>query len=298
MKKGLAVQFKWIFSVVAGAIILIFFIRFAFLQTGMNQNLENREILASLSDQLEAFSIASKSSKEIDIGKEVDIKFSCENLSIEEYSKNMNKIIFARDLSGSKLKAVTLSWKYPFKAGNFFYLSDDKTKYYFLTSINDNRYKSFPDIFDKVAITNLGMINDKDSVVVVFSNPGSIGELSRVIYIDEANNRVMFYKEEKDSFYFGDELMYGAILTADYEEYKCLLGKAVDRLKNIAYIYRDKASKLQVKAKSNECRTLYSSIYSYINGFNFNDMTRLKEFNSKLDEQNRELNRNDCATLF
>lgn len=296
MKKGLAVQFKWIFSIVAGAIILIFFIRFAFLQTGMNQKLEDREILASLSDQLEAFSIASKSSKEIDIGKEVDIKFSCENLSIGDYSKNMNKIIFARDLSGRKLKAATTAWKWPFKAGNFFYLSDEKTKYYFLTSANDKRYKSFPDVFDKRIASNLGMIDDKDSVVVVFNNPSSIGDLSRVIYIDEANNRIVFYNEGKDIFYFGDELMYGAILTADYDEYKCLLNKAIDRLKEIAYIYKDKASKLQIRHTN--CNTLYAGIINYINGFNFNDLTRLEEFNDKLDEQNRELNRNDCATLF
>lgn len=313
MKKGFAISFKWMFSMIAGVIILVFFIRFAFLQTGMNEKLEDREILASLSDQLESFSIAAKSNKEIDIGKEVNIKFRCENLSIGMYSKEMNKVIFARDISGRKINAWTLSWKYPFRTGNFFYLSDDKTKYYFFTYTNDLRYEQVPSRFNKIIKTNFDLeevkrsVGENKAVLVFFNRPNFDASLDNIkaVYIDEDAGKVLFYNEGKESFFFGDELLYGAIFTADYEEYKCLLSNSIKRLKEIAYIYKDKAEKLKIK--SNNCRSIYTNIINYINGFNFDGLIynmdisgrdRLNEFNSRLNEQNKELNRNDCATLF
>ena len=80
-KRGFSSEiFKWILIAVVGGLVLTFFVRFAFQQTGIFEQKGSIQLTQSLEDQLEAFGVSEVSSKVISLGYNTEIQFDCERI--------------------------------------------------------------------------------------------------------------------------------------------------------------------------------------------------------------------------
>lgn len=133
------VQFNWVFVMIAGALILVFF--FGIVQK--QRELSNAKIADSLLTNIESIATGAAISKgtvqPVDLPN-VGVDFGCTDeclctYSIGDVRKDYNdKIIFAPGfIKSSKILLWTLDWKVPFRATNFVYATASNNKYFFIT---------------------------------------------------------------------------------------------------------------------------------------------------------------------
>ncbi len=130
-KRGMIeLQFHWIFVLVAGAVIFIFFMNI------VNKQREYSEIKTSgiITTNLESILIGAQISTDtvniVDIPK-VDIGFECNRYFIGSIPKQTKgNVIFAPGLlKGKQLITWALDWSVPFRVTNFLYLTDPMVRY-------------------------------------------------------------------------------------------------------------------------------------------------------------------------
>jgi hypothetical protein len=138
-KRGqITVQFNWIFVLVVGAIILLFFVGIINTQRELSQ----KKIAAVVLNDLEAIATGAEVSKGtaqlIDIPN-LDIEFDCTDDCLCQYiihdlpNQFKDKIIFAPNLvHGRKMVAWTKDWSMPFRVTNYLYLTSPEVRYIFL----------------------------------------------------------------------------------------------------------------------------------------------------------------------
>ena len=130
-KKGIAISFNWIFSMIAGVLILIFLVYFAVQNTDLFGNVTSKVV----SEELEILfsgieTIKTKTSLNFD--KNVELRFSCNQgkqvLNVNGKSGNSlkGKIVFAPNIVESDVFNITTQpWNVPFRVANFIYLWDE-----------------------------------------------------------------------------------------------------------------------------------------------------------------------------
>ena len=141
-KAQISPVFKYIFMLVVGAIILIFFIKFAVQTEKGGKEIIKAEVLHMLDSSLQAFSVSTYSSGTIPTPpwpQIVHMKFgtgpNCGKLTIEgqKYFVPIEKVIFSpSEIKTKQLRAWTLSWHFPFRTTNFFFLMNSRSKYYIM----------------------------------------------------------------------------------------------------------------------------------------------------------------------
>ncbi len=133
------VQFNWIFVMIAGALILVFF--FGIVQK--QREISNAKIADSLLTNIESIATGAAISKgtvqPVDLPN-VGVDFGCTDECLCSYSigdvrKDYNdKIIFAPSfIKSSQMLLWTLDWNVPFRATNFIYATASNNKYFFIS---------------------------------------------------------------------------------------------------------------------------------------------------------------------
>lgn len=131
MKKGvISIQFNWIFVIIAGAVILLFFFGVVQWQKGLSEAKVNVAVLTNL-DTIFTGAKVTKSSTNIITMPNTEVKFDCSNYYIGITKKQIKgRTIFAPDLIiGTKILTHTLSWDVPFRVTNFLYLTSPQIRY-------------------------------------------------------------------------------------------------------------------------------------------------------------------------
>jgi hypothetical protein len=139
-KSQLAIPLHWIFILVAGALILIFFVSIIFRQKAVS---EQKIAITLASDVEEIFAGAGSGEGEVEYDNfdipRTEITFICdEETGYSEYSikgsgksiQNPNDFMFSPDLiKGKELVMWSLPFNLPFKIGNFFMVTSDAVRY-------------------------------------------------------------------------------------------------------------------------------------------------------------------------
>ncbi len=295
MKKAIMISFKFILSMIIGALILIFFIFFAFQHISSSEKTSAVEIVNYLDLKLDILSNSLSASTQFNLPDKKDINFFCNKIYIDykkgTYSTTTDKIIASPSrLKQKDLQIYTKSWFFPFKVTNFYYISNKNINFY----IEDlNLLSKIPKIFNTYQIQEINKNADKN-IVVFSSQPRNLQELLedniKVLHILN-DNQITFYPESKTTSYLGEEMLLLAIFSSNYYEYECLKQKAIQRLDLISSIYRQKSLLLKTKAKQ-ECSFIYSQLASNLN----NLPTNLNP--DKIKQQNEELEYNACPTIY
>ena len=306
MKKGQSIQFNWIFVIVAGTILLLFFTLFAFRYTTLQNKKINAETARALDRSISSIK-TTEAYTNLDLGKVNEIEFNCNEFIInKDYRQKTNNIIFSSNIKSNRIGLWSKSFEYPFKIDNIVFLSSIENKIYL---IYDNFNEQFvTEIYNEIpSLFNVKIVNDydniRDSVIVFFVDPsGKLDELksknNKVVYIDGADvGSVKFYEDSiKESSYLSREMMYGAIFTSNFKLYDCSFKSLLNKMNDVNKIYENKAKNMK------EC-----SYLGIVQNLNVNDEVKnclnnncLDLINNKeiLDLQNQELYEQGCKVVF
>ena len=148
--KGFELGLKTIFTSIAGAIILLFFIKFAYDQQTLQENITTRTTLNDLNDYLDALSIGSSTSRSINLPEEISLDADCESLHLNDYQKKDHKIIYTKPMTTKNINTWVQPWNYPYKITSFYYL-DNNERYVLIYSQETKDYVTnlnIPNIID------------------------------------------------------------------------------------------------------------------------------------------------------
>lgn len=319
-KKAFSGQlFKWIFVIVAGSLFLIFFIRFAFQQTTIFGQKGSAQLLASLEDQLEAFSVSEKSTKVISLGYNTEVGFDCENIINENFPKKTNLMIFAPSkISGKNILSWTRSWEFPYHIANVYYFAGEKSRYlliYDKDSFSQVASLDFPTSFNlqKTNIDNLNLddlaenTRNLDNLNLIYftkiNRPIEIFKKFKNLNLVEINlkdNEIKIYKPDgsfTSSYFLEEPILLGAIFSP--ENFDCIKDKALSRLNLVTQVYSQKAVYLSTKTASPLCRIRYYEIRNNLELFKEADSKKvLYDLKENIKTQNKALQKNACATIY
>jgi len=148
MKKAqLSTQFAWIFILLAGAIILIFFLSLVYKERAISETKLSVSVLTQLETIFAGAELSTGSTGSgagtvliIDTPR-LELSFTCDETDYSSYTlegTNFDKetpfqVIFAPNiLKGKQFLSWTLEWSAPFKVTNFLSLTDPNIKYVFV----------------------------------------------------------------------------------------------------------------------------------------------------------------------
>jgi hypothetical protein len=137
-KAIMAPVFKYIFVLVAGALMLLFFVQFAFNMVDTKKEVITTELGFLIDDSLLALTVSEDQSDNIPSNPwpdDMELAFgkgnTCGKFSSGSHQYPSSKIVFSPSkLTGDQILAWTQTWSYPFKVDNFFFLTNKNSKYF------------------------------------------------------------------------------------------------------------------------------------------------------------------------
>ena len=129
-KAMIEVHFNWIFILIAGAVIFVFFINIVNKQREFSDIRTSGTIATNLESILTGAQISTDTVNIIDLPK-VNIGFECERYFIGPTPKQTkSNVIFAPNLlKGTQMISWALDWNMPYRITNFLYLTDPELRY-------------------------------------------------------------------------------------------------------------------------------------------------------------------------
>ncbi|MBN2112460.1 hypothetical protein JW707_05170 [Candidatus Woesearchaeota archaeon] len=278
-KAAVEVQFNWVFVMVAGALILVFFFGIVQKQRELSQARISDSLLTNL-ESIATGAGVSKGTVQVIALPNIGINFECTEeclctYSIEQVQKEYkDRVIFSPEIvKASEVMLWTLDWKVPFRVTNFVYATTAKDKYFF---VYDNPNSALYNMLNKtippevnaefVHFSQYKKLQNENynSAKFIFVDtsapiPGDLGidsSFRRVdvtgLYLNSAGDAHFFNKlssrsltfERVESSYFGEPAIYGAIFAADSNDYECNMMSALSRMGNILDLYIERTKEL------------------------------------------------------
>ena len=222
-KAQLGAHFHWIFILIAGAIILTFFVSIVIKQKDISEQNIAGKAIGGLDQIFTAAGVTEDTLNKIDIPK-IEMEFICSDdyseYSIRKTGLNRNlqtEIVFSPDLvKGDSILIWTLPWSMPFKVDNFMMVTSPEIRYVVL--YDDDEYKAisiFDDLPDDVTKemysilnSNLDFLESKDNykIKLIFVTENEIINQKLPDWMDKedvsivriADGYVQFYNKNPD----------------------------------------------------------------------------------------------------
>jgi hypothetical protein len=295
-KAVIAVQFHWIFVIIAGALILIFFGNLIFKHKDVADVQISSTVITDFDAILTGALVSTDTVNIIDIPK-LDINFECDKFNIGQVKKQtQDRIIFSPDLiKGGTLITYGTDWSYPYRISNILYLTTPQVRYIIVDDVGEmGEYlnDSLPteinkELIDRSVIDsgNLQNLNDY-RVKFIYLSTGDLNLLeakslapfqdmlnqhvSAIVVEKDSNTpelgHVTFYQkqglnwefQEIEQGYYTKESLMGAVYAADYDMYKCGMDKAFKKLNIITNIVLNRTTRLKDDyGVGHDCYSIY-----------------------------------------
>ena len=144
-KADVEIQINWIFIIIVGGIILIFFVGLITKQKTVSTTKLNINIRESLDTIFTSSQVASGTANLINT-PELEVDFDCDNYYVGEFDSGINKplgktrIIFVPDrLEGKQLVTWSMEWNMPYKIVDFLYIIPKDVRYIFIYNSQDEK---------------------------------------------------------------------------------------------------------------------------------------------------------------
>jgi hypothetical protein len=286
-KKGqIQVTFNWVYILIAGAVILLFFIGLVVKQKAVSEENLATDVVRVMKSIFTGAGVSEKTKNFVDISGLADytLYFNCEegatDFGIKDRGKpSQNTIdpIFAPlEIKDTQLVLWSLPYKMPFKVIDFTFVTALKTKYYFLG--NNDFIDEF--INSTHGFGNINRIDDPSEIdpqrnyqfrIIDFSGAGFISQgipenLKRID--DDKVTAITFTGSNQVDYYqkFGstwkklnkepvrvvsisgerDAAKYAIIFSGNADTYKCNMQKAFTRLRYVLDVYSSKLEELEL----------------------------------------------------
>ena len=292
-KAAIEVQFNWIFVLIAGAMILAFFITIVVKQKFVSEQAISATVLTSLESILTGAKVSIGATNTIDLPPKTEIKFGCDEYSIGDMPKQTKtRIIFAPDLiKGRKMVTWALGWSLPYRVTNFLYLTSPDVKYVIVGSgdLAKEINKTLPDEISKEIASDIEdaeRIKYKNNYQTKFIFVDTSGVITldysfrnadvtaiQIIPESEANSgTIKFYEKDpanplnfkliETTYYLKIESLIGAIFSGNAETYNCVMKKAFKKLSIITSIYQERSTALAsyYSSQGSACDSYHSTL--------------------------------------
>jgi len=301
-KKGFELQFHWIFILLAGGLILGFFLSVAY----KHQNLSEQRLELSLSAQTESvFTAAIKGKGAAQVIPNPGISFECTkgcdcSFGIGSARRSFGqKSVFALTSKSPSLVVWSREIRLPYRVANVLLITDPQAKYYFVGDRTDPLFiqltRAIPvfqtkeGVFSAISYENKsvaqvgGLVADSEKVRFVFvnSNPPSLDDSFRgkeVSAVSIEQQRIVFYRlSSSNTFVRVDDVprsdltsMFAAIFSEDPAMYRCGMQSLGRKASIVAQVYIDQAQKLKVFSSTSgegyniNCPLLYDRLIGYL----------------------------------
>ena len=331
-KKAFEVQFNWIFVLIAGAAILMFFAVIVVKQKSVADTSTKATVLKSIEAIITGAGISTDTTNIVNIPSS-NIEVSCNRVSLGTVSKqHENLVMFAPSLvKGDKLITQTLSFSAPYKATNLLYITSPQFRYIIIGSNNlakeINRtlpfemkkefYSAAPDIkstnnykirfivFDEMMEfpKALAKMPDFDVTALKISGDAEKGTL------EFWQKDGISWQSKGNSPYIGKSSLIGAVYADTFEGYNCNMQSVFSRLNLVTKIYIDRTKKLAQKESSSgrqlQCSQFYSSglvqlnsIFSYSSAFNQQNANAISDSAKLLIGENKNAQIFSCTLIY
>ncbi len=172
-KKGIIeIQFHWIFVLIVGAVILLFFATMIYNQRAVSEQGISADVLSNLESIVSNSMISTKTLNILDVPKGTEIRYkNCNTYEAGAFSKPTKTIaMFAPErIAGRNLITWALDWNVPYTVTNFLYLTSNEVRYILVDDDKDN----------------FGFINEIDKEIM----PDAITR--DIVYYDNGNFKYM-----------------------------------------------------------------------------------------------------------
>ena len=296
-KKAFEIQFNWIFVLIAGAAILIFFASIIVKQKNLNQSSINIEMLKQMENIISGASVSTDTVVPLDIPN-FEIKISCNKVSIgSSSSQYQNLILFAPSpIKGSRLITQTLAFQEPYRSANLLFITSTQVKYILIGS--DETFKEInktlpaeldKEAFDAYDSSKIRNTNNYKIKFVFFnanipsSLPASLGDIpdnditAIKINGDIGKGSIDFYRKngkslvlKENSAYLGESPIIAAIYAERPEFYRCNMNNVFSKNSLVAKVYKGKIQELvafftKPEFARPECRQVYTDSLPNLN---------------------------------
>lgn len=148
-KKGVVeLQFNWMFVIIAGGVLLLFFFNLSRGQSDLLQKALHGKVMKDLDAIFISAEGAKGTTSLIKIPKS-DITFECDRYLLGEFPNSLNnRILFAPShLKGKELLTWSYDWNVPYRVTNFLYITNPSVQYVYVRDSSNQRSQEFFDAF-------------------------------------------------------------------------------------------------------------------------------------------------------
>lgn len=336
-KKAFEIQFNWIFVLIAGAAIIIFFSSVVIKQKGITQSSTNIEMLKQMENIISGASVSTDTIVPLNIPN-FEIKVSCNKISIgASSSQYQNMILFAPSpIKGSKIVTQTLAFSEPYRSTNLLFITSTQVKYILIgDALMEEANKTLPAELDKETfkLYDASKIRNTNNykVKLVFFNanvpsniPNSLAKIpdSDVTAIKITGNiekgSIEFYKKNDDSFiliensaYIGKSSLIAAIYAESHDMYNCNMNNVFSRNSLVAQVYKGKTGNLIAMSARPDCKQIYADSLPHLSlieaassklakstKIEISDINDISSASRALMSQNAEAQKFTCSMIY
>ncbi|MBI2654695.1 hypothetical protein HYX02_07880 [Candidatus Woesearchaeota archaeon] len=331
-KKAFEVQFNWIFVLVAGAAILLFFTVVVVKQKNVSETSTKASVLKSIEAIVTGASVSTDTTNIIDMPNS-NIEISCGRISVGGISRQYNNLVlFAPSLvKGDRLITQTLAFNAPYRATNLLYMTSPQLRYIIIGNSNlaKDINKTLPAELRKEFYPSMQQIQNSNNYKVRFvifgdmmAFPKSLermpdSDVTAVRINGDTDKGVLeFWQKNGNSWlakgssaYIGKASLIGAIYTDSLNAYECNIQNTFLRLNLVTKIYSEKTKKLVQKlalsSRQAECSKFYNNALAHLtrisaasSNFNKENVDDIAETSKLLAGENKNAQVYSCTLIY
>lgn len=149
-KQGqISIGFHWIYILIAGVIILLFFVGVVVRQKAVSEERISATVVQKLDGIFTGAGLSEQTTQVVEV-PEMEISFTCDEEGYSDYSiGRVNRetpfqpIFSAKGIESSRLLTWTLEWMMPFKVANYLFITAPNIRYYLVYDSNNLASKSW-----------------------------------------------------------------------------------------------------------------------------------------------------------
>ena len=331
-KKGFEIQFNWIFILIAGAAIILFFTAIVIKQKSSSESSIKNTILKSIESIVSSAGVSTDTITVEDIPNS-NIEVECDKVSVGGIAKQyQNLIMFSpNSIKGDSLITQTLTFAVPYRATNLLYITSPSLRY---TLVGDNNLakeinKSLPlelkkEFFKSVPVLRnsnnykikLAVFDDTDMASIdldAFKKTQDSSVTAVKIVGDEKKGDLEFYQKNGNRFelkgtssYISKSAIIGSIYSDSVGLYNCNMQNVFSRLNIVTKVYLERTENLKELTKANpQCVGIYEKALTILNtmlaessDFNHADTKKMKDAAESLAAANNEAQVYSCPLIY
>ncbi|GEM_PF-4807879 len=318
-KRGVSSDlFVWMFALIAGALLLFFFIIWSQRHATTSTTVEDIEFLRSLEQQISALSTTDDLSKTLTFPRSFQLHLDCGTLFTEQASESSSLFLFSpSSLTGQQYSLIGVPWRFPFYIDMFYYLIPKGSLVLLFYEPSAAAFITALDLPSTMPVKALAAsafslttlrqeLQGYSRVTLVFFGraPDASTLLAAlkplpvtILAVDLQRSLLTFFPSGQEQPYYGDALLVGAWFGP--EQYTCMSKHALERFRLLTSLYNQKAVLLQQKLGSgSSCQQVLSQAQALLSSFSTLDTERIHTSVASLQSLNEDLERHDCPTLY